>query len=79
MAIKSYFDIQKPEDVVMRLTLTMTLKEWLEVSEKLQTKDPGEADAKYWHPAQQVVRMIGEMSDKAKTSFWDSASPEDRA
>lgn len=73
MTIRSYFEIQKPEEVVMRLTLTMPLKDWLQVSEKLAAKDVDEADQKYWHPAQQVVRMIGEMTGKAKKAFWDSA------
>ena len=77
--IKSYFEIQKPEDVVMRLTLTMPLKDWLEVSAKLAAKDAAEAEDEYWHPAQQMVRMIQEMTDKAKKSFWDSASPPDAA
>jgi hypothetical protein len=77
VAIKSFFEIQKPEEVVMRLTLTMPLKEWHQVSQRLAISDASEPDDQYWHPAQQVVRMIGEMTEKAKASFWDSASKAD--
>lgn len=76
MSIKSLFDIQKPDDVVMRLTMTMKLSDWKKVRETLSTQSDKGAD--YWHPAAEAVRLIGEMVRQAETAFYGSASETDK-
>jgi extradiol dioxygenase family protein len=69
MTLRAFFDIKEPKKIEMRLTAVMQLEDWHKVSAALEAS----GEEEYWHPAQELVRMIREMTSKAETSFYDTA------
>lgn len=66
MTVQAVFEIQKPEKVSMRLSAVMTLEDWKKVRAELKAA-PAELD--HWHPANQFVRAIDELVQKAEKEF----------
>ncbi|KVE36372.1 hypothetical protein [Burkholderia sp. BDU5] len=60
--MKSEFKIQRPDDVPMPLTMTMTLGEWKKLQAQLATT----------YPSWKLSTNIGEMVRLATTTFGDT-------
>ncbi|MDF0501575.1 hypothetical protein POK33_12685 [Burkholderia cenocepacia] len=60
--MKSEFKIQRPDDVPMTLTMTMTLGEWKKLQEQLATT----------YPSWKLSTNIGEMVRLATTTFGET-------
>lgn len=60
--MKSEFKIQRPDEVPMTLTMTMTLGEWKKLQEQLSTT----------YPSWKLSTNIGEMVRLATTTFGDT-------
>ncbi|WP_321789372.1 hypothetical protein [Burkholderia pyrrocinia] len=60
--MKSEFKIQRPEDVPMTLTMTMTLGEWKKLQEQLATI----------YPSWKLSSNIGAMVRLATTTFAET-------
>lgn len=74
MSIRAAFDIHEPNKINMRLTIVMSVEEWGQVRSALKGADEQE----HWHPANQLVRSIDDLTAKANKdfSFWGEAAPE---
>lgn len=74
MSIKANFDIANPKKVEMRLTIVMTVEEWGQVRGALNEA----AEAEHWHPANQLLRSIDELTAQANKDFmfWGEEAPE---
>lgn len=72
MGIKAVFDIQKPDEVMMRMTTTMKMADWKKVREALKLQDGDTRD--YWHPAEEFDRIIDDLVRQAEKAFWADAS-----
>ncbi|PFH29080.1 hypothetical protein [Burkholderia sp. JKS000303] len=60
--MKTEFKIQRPDDVPMTLTMTMTLGEWKRLEEQLSTS----------YPSWKLSTNIGEMVRLATTTFGET-------
>lgn len=74
MSIRASFDIAKPEKLDMRMTVVMTVEEWGKVRGALRMAE--ETDR--WHPANQLVQAIDDLTRQANKdfSFWGEQAPE---
>lgn len=60
--MKTVFRIERPDDVQMVLTVTMTLGEWRKLQEQLSTS----------YPSWRLSSAISEMVLEAKSAFYPS-------
>ncbi|RRA01867.1 hypothetical protein [Burkholderia cepacia] len=60
--MKTEFKIQRPDDVPMTLTMTMTLGEWKKLESQLSTS----------YPSWKLATNIGEMVRLATTTFGET-------
>ncbi|MDN7488530.1 hypothetical protein QZM35_12550 [Burkholderia sp. AU45274] len=60
--MKTEFKIQRPDDVPMTLTMTMTLGEWKKLENQLSTS----------YPSWKLSTNIGEMVRLATTTFGET-------
>lgn len=74
MSMQAVFEIQKPEKVSMRLSAVMSLEDWKQVRSTLKASELSD----YWHPANQFVRAIDELVQKAEKEFmfYGESAPE---
>lgn len=74
MSIRAVFDIHEPSKVNMRMTLVMSVEEWGQVRTSLKEADERE----HWHPANQLIRSIDDLTAKANKdfAFWGEEAPE---
>lgn len=78
MTMQAIFEIQKPDQVNMRLSAVMPLEDWKKVRQ-FYAEGPTVLD--HWHPARQLVRAIDDMVKKAEKefTFYGEDKPEDGA
>ena len=76
MSMKASFDIANPNKVEMRMTVVMTVEDWGKVRGALKEADEQE----HWHPANQLVRSIDDLTSKANKDFmfWGEDAPEEK-
>jgi hypothetical protein len=60
--MKANFKTESPKDIVMTMTLTMTLGEWGEIAEHL-------ADTRHYRPDGKLLNAIRAMTRKAEKHF----------
>lgn len=60
--IRAEIAVATPAEVAMTMTITMTLKDWIELRNALPVSD-------HWHPVQQLHRAVDELTRKACKSF----------
>lgn len=74
--IKATMQVLEPKKLEMRLSVVMTVEDWMKLKGELKPDDGRQLD--HWHPAMQMDRAIASLIDKANESFYfyDSTDPE---
>jgi hypothetical protein len=64
--MKAVFKTENPKDVVMTMTLTMTLAEWSEIAEHLQDTRPYRPDGKLLTAIRAMTRRATQHFDEVE-------------
>jgi hypothetical protein len=67
--VKAQFKAERPNEIAMTMTLTMTLGEWCEIAEHLK-------DTRHYRPDGKLLEAIRTMARKASQHFDDTVEDE---